>query len=93
MATALRFKELMESFPEGFSWPSREEIESRVRKARRVAAEAKHTAEDLAADATLRVRRRPLTMVAAAAGAGLVAGAAFGFVAGFFAKARPCGGD
>lgn len=91
MATAIRFKELRQAFPEGFAWPSRAEVEDRVRKARRMAADAKHTAEDLAADATLRVRRRPLTAVAAAAGVGLVAGAAFGFVAGFFAKTRPCG--
>lgn len=88
MATAIRFKELTRAFPEGFTWPSREEVDERLRQARRVVKEARNTAEDMAADATRTVRRNPLTAVAMAAGAGMTLGVAFGFVTGFVMKGR-----
>lgn len=91
MATAMRFTDM--KFPDGFTWPTREELQERMREARRLAIEARHTAEDMAADATRAVRRRPLTAVAAAAGAGALVGIALGVGAAFAVKARPCGGD
>lgn len=93
MATAIRFKELRQAFPEGFAWPSRQQIDERVRNARRAINDARHTAEDVAAEATVTVRRHPLSSVAAAAGAGVLLGAALvGAIAGIRRmKAGPCG--
>ena len=94
MATAIRFSELRQAFPEGFTWPSRRQIEERMRTARRAIEDARHSAEDLAADATVTVRRHPLTSVAAAAGAGVLLGATFVGVVAVIRrmKAGPCGG-
>jgi hypothetical protein len=93
MATAIRFSELRQAFPEGFTWPSRRQIEERVRLARRAMNDARHSAEDFAADATVTVRRHPLTSVAAAAGAGVLLGATFvGVIAAIRRmKTGPCG--
>jgi len=54
--------------------PAREAVETRVREARRVVTRARNAAEDFADDASLRIRRHPLSAVAAVASAGLLVG-------------------
>jgi len=62
--------------------PALKVLEENVRQVRRAVVHGRHAAEDLAASAALRVRRHPLGTVAAALGAGLLAGAAAGFLCG-----------
>jgi ferric-dicitrate binding protein FerR (iron transport regulator) len=64
-------------------WPAREELEEKLRDARRVVTNARHSAEDLAADAASTVRRHSLRSISAVMFAGAVAGFAVGFCAGF----------
>jgi len=54
--------------------PAREAIEIRAREARRVVTRARDAAEDFAGDASLRIRRHPLSAVAAVASASLFVG-------------------
>lgn len=68
--------------------PVFETVEKKARRARRAFIKGRHTAEDLAADAALRVRRRPLGAVTAAAVAGAMAGGLFGLVFGWLARGR-----
>jgi hypothetical protein len=66
--------------------PALEALEENVRAIRRTAREGRHTAEDLAAGAALRVRRRPLAAVADAGAVAVTAGCLVGFVLGWFAR-------
>jgi ElaB/YqjD/DUF883 family membrane-anchored ribosome-binding protein len=59
-----------------------------MRQGRRSLVRGQHAAEDAAAAATLIVRRRPLSAVMLAAGAGALAGALTGFGLGWFARCR-----
>jgi hypothetical protein len=68
-------KEIVDAFPEGFEWPSREEVQDGLRQARHVITHARHTAEDAIEDASGVIRRHPLAAVAAAAAAGALLGA------------------
>jgi ElaB/YqjD/DUF883 family membrane-anchored ribosome-binding protein len=88
MATAVRFEGQEESAAAPCAWPTRESVEETVRKAKRAGVEARYAAEDLAAGAALKVRRHPLAAIGLAAAAGLCAGAASGFAAGWFVRAR-----
>ena len=74
-------------------WPAREEIDEKLRDARRVVTNARHSAEDLAEDAASTVRRHPLRSVGAAMCAGAVAGFAVGFCAGFRMRRPPAAGS
>jgi ElaB/YqjD/DUF883 family membrane-anchored ribosome-binding protein len=69
-------------------WPTGEAFEENLREVRRVAATARHAAEDAVAEAALNIRRHPLRAVATAAAVGGIAGALAGFGAGWFARAR-----
>lgn len=74
-------------------WPARGELEERLRDARLAVTNARHSAEDLAADAASAVRRHPLRSVGAAMCAGAVAGFAVGFCAGFRMRRPPAAGS
>ena len=69
-------------------WPKREQVEEKLRDARRAVTNARHSAEDLAADTASTVRRHPLRSVGAAMFAGAVAGSVVGLCAGFFMRPR-----
>ena len=84
MATAVQAEHTCASY----KWPTHEEIEERVRAARRAMTSARNTAEDLTADAVAKVRRYPLRSLGAAMIGGAVVGSAAGFFAGFFMRPR-----
>ncbi len=88
MATAIRESAMKGAHAEPRTWPTFESVEQAVRVARRSASEARIKAEDLAAGASLEVRRHPFTAVGLAAAAGIGAGCVFGFAAGWFAGRR-----
>lgn len=92
MATALRIKDIAGAFPEGFAWPSREQLEDGLRQARRVVKDARHTAEDAVEDASVAIRHHPLMAVSVAAAAGLLLGASCVGVAAAVRRFRrgPC---
>ena len=81
MATAIRQAETKDARTEPCAWPTFESVEQAVREARRTVTGARYAAEDLAASASLGVRRHPLASV----GLAIVAAALFGGVAGFAA--------
>lgn len=60
--------------------PALDELDARVRRAKRVVTRAQHAAEDGVDAAVTQVRRHPLQAVALAAGVGAFVGAAFGLV-------------
>lgn len=84
MATAVQ----AEPTTEPCGWPTREEVEETLRAARRAMTSARHSAEDLAADAVSTVRRHPLRSIGAAMFAGAVAGSVVGLGAAFFMRPR-----
>lgn len=88
MATAIRQGEMKDARTEPYAWPTFESMEQAVRTARRTASEARIKAEDLAAGASLEVRRHPFAAVGLAATAGIAAGCVFGFTAGWFTGRR-----
>jgi hypothetical protein len=69
-------------------WPTREEVEAKLRDARQAVTSVRHSAEDLAAETASTVRRHPLRSVGAAMLAGAVAGSVVGMGAGFFMRPR-----
>lgn len=60
--------------------PALESFQQQARDARRAAVRGQHAVEDFAADAALKIRRRPLTSVALATVVGTIAGCVFGVV-------------
>jgi len=66
--------------------PVLETVEEKARRARRAIVKGRHTAEDLVADTSLRVRRHPLRAVAAATCVGAVAGGLFGLTVGWLVR-------
>jgi hypothetical protein len=79
MATAVR-----ERFEEARQvWPALETVDERLRTARRALVDARHASEDALADATLRIRRRPLAAVGGAVAIGIAFGSVCGFVVGY----------
>jgi ElaB/YqjD/DUF883 family membrane-anchored ribosome-binding protein len=66
--------------------PALESLEENMRDARRAIARGRRRVEDFADETTVRVRQHPLTSMAAAAGAGAVAGCLLGFALGWKAR-------
>ena len=62
--------------------PALDALEQNVRSARKMVGRGRRKAEDFVDDTTLRVRKRPLTSVALAAGVGALAGCLIGFALG-----------
>ena len=88
MATAIRQGEMKDARTEPGAWPTLESVEQAVRTARRTVAGARYATEDLAAGASLGVRRHPLTAVGVAAFGGVAFGCVAGFAAGWFSGRR-----
>jgi hypothetical protein len=84
MATATQ----TERVTEPGRWPTREALEENLREVRRVAATARHAAEDAVAEAAVNIRRHPLRAFAGAAMVAGIAGMLVGFGAGWCARAR-----
>lgn len=88
MATAIRSGVIKESPSEPCAWPTFESLEESVRGARRAVVGARHAAEDVAADAVLKIRRHPLKAIGIAMAAGVVVGSVVGAGFGWFARLR-----
>ena len=88
MATAIRESDVKGAHGEPRVWPTFESVEQAMKTARRSASEARIKAEDLAAGASLEVRRHPFAAVGMAATAGVAFGCVFGFAAGWFTGRR-----
>ena len=84
MATAVQ----PERSTEPCRWPTREQVEERLRDARRAVTAVRHTAEDAAANTVSTVRRHPLRAVGGAMAAGALAGAFVGACAAWFMRTR-----
>ena len=67
--------------------PALDTLDETIRQGRRAMVRGQHAAEDAAAAATLVVRRRPLSAVMVAAGAGALAGGLVGFGLGWVPRA------
>jgi ElaB/YqjD/DUF883 family membrane-anchored ribosome-binding protein len=87
MAIATEGATAMDTFREQFA-PALDTLAETRRQGRRALVRGRHAAEDAAAAATLVVRRRPLSAVVLAAGAGALAGALIGLGLGWFARSR-----
>jgi ElaB/YqjD/DUF883 family membrane-anchored ribosome-binding protein len=59
--------------------PTLDKLDETIRQGRQVVVRGQHAAEDAAAATALRIRRRPLSAVMIAAGAGALVGALIGF--------------
>ena len=68
--------------------PALESLEQNLRDARRAVAHGRRVAEDVVDEATLRIRRHPLSSTALAATAGMIAGCVMGFALGWQAGHR-----
>jgi ElaB/YqjD/DUF883 family membrane-anchored ribosome-binding protein len=68
--------------------PALDKIDEAIRHGRRVMVRGQHAAEDAAAAAALGIRRRPLSAVMIAAGAGALAGGLVGFGLGWVTRGR-----
>lgn len=68
--------------------PALESLEQNLRDARRAVARGRRVAEDVVDEATVRIRRHPLSATALAATAGMLAGCVIGFVLGWQAGHR-----
>jgi ElaB/YqjD/DUF883 family membrane-anchored ribosome-binding protein len=86
--TAIRLGAISESLKEPWARPTFESMRENLRDARRKVTAARYAAEDFAADATLKVRRRPLSAVGVAMVAGAVVGSLVGFGTRWFGRAR-----
>lgn len=62
--------------------PALESLEQNLRDARRAMAHGRRAAEDFVDEATLRIRRHPLSSTALAVTAGMLAGCIMGFALG-----------
>jgi ElaB/YqjD/DUF883 family membrane-anchored ribosome-binding protein len=61
-------------------------MDETIRQSRRVIVRGQHAAEDAAAAATLRIRRRPVSVVMIAAGVGAFVGILIGFGLGWVTR-------
>ena len=68
--------------------PALDKLDETMRQGRRIIVGGQHAAEDAAAAATLRIRRRPLGAVMMAAGASALMGALVGFGLGWVTRSR-----
>ena len=89
MTTALHRGEMKPILGEPCAWPAAEKVDKAVRTARRAVIGARAATEDFVTQASLEVRRRPLTAVGLSATAGFVTGCAFGCAAGWFWRRQP----
>jgi ElaB/YqjD/DUF883 family membrane-anchored ribosome-binding protein len=87
MAIATGTATAVDTMRERFA-PALDTVEETIRQGRRALVRGQHAAEDAAAAATLVVRRRPLSAVMLAAGAGALAGGLIGFGIGWFGRCR-----
>jgi len=68
--------------------PALDKLDETVRQGRHVIVRGQHAAEDAAAAAALRIRRRPLSALMIAAGAGALMGGLVGFGLGWVTRRR-----
>jgi ElaB/YqjD/DUF883 family membrane-anchored ribosome-binding protein len=68
--------------------PALDTLDETMRQGRRAFFRGQHAAEDAAAAATLIVRRRPLSALMIAAGAGALAGGLIGFGVGWLTRCK-----
>lgn len=68
--------------------PTLDKLDETMRQGRKVIVRGQHAAEDGAAAAALRIRRRPLSAVMIAAGVGAFVGALLGFGLGSVTRCR-----
>lgn len=68
--------------------PAVDTLDETVRHGRRLMIRGQHAAEDAAAAAALQIRRRPLSAVMTAAGAGVVSGLLFAFSLAWLKRRR-----
>lgn len=66
--------------------PALDTLDETMRQGRRVIARGQRAVEDAADEAVLTIRRRPLSAVMVAAGAGVLAGALIGFGLGWLTR-------
>jgi ElaB/YqjD/DUF883 family membrane-anchored ribosome-binding protein len=68
--------------------PALDTLDETIRQGRRVITRRQHAAEDAADAAALKIRRRPLSAVMVAAGAGALAGGLIGCGLGWLTRGR-----
>ena len=68
--------------------PALDTLDETIRQGRRVITRGQHAAEDAAEAAALKIRRRPLSAVMVAAGAGALAGGLIGLGLGWLTRGR-----
>ena len=68
--------------------PALDQLDETMRQGRQGIVRGRHAAEDAAATATLRIRRRPLSAVMIAAGTGALVGGLVGFGFGWVMRCR-----
>lgn len=87
MAIATEAASAVEAVKERLT-PALDKLDETMRQGRQVIVRGQHAAEDAAAAATLRIRRRPLSAIMVAAGAGVLIGALVGFGLGWVTRSR-----
>jgi len=87
MATGTGAANAVEAVKERLS-PELERLDETMRQGRKFIMRGQHAAEDAAAAAALRIRRRPGSAVMVAAGVGALVGALVGFGLGSVARCR-----
>lgn len=71
-----------------FTEPARAAVEENMRDVRRAVVAGRHAVEDVAADATIQVRRHPFLSLGIAVGIGTLFGCLIGFTVGGFGRRR-----
>ena len=87
MATGSGAADAVEAVKERLN-PAFEKLDETLRQGRRLMVRGQHAAEDAAAAAVLKVRRRPVSAVMIAAGVGAFVGALVGFGLGWVTRCR-----
>ena len=71
-----------------YTEPVRAAVEENMRDVRRAVVAGRHAVEDVAAEATIQVRRRPFVSLGIAVGIGTLFGCLIGFTVGRFGRGR-----
>jgi ElaB/YqjD/DUF883 family membrane-anchored ribosome-binding protein len=87
MAIATEAASAVEAVKERLT-PALDKLDETMRRGRRVMVRSQHAAEDAAAGAVMKIRRRPKSAVMVAAGVGALVGALVGFGLGSVARCR-----